>query len=289
MRLGILDIGSNSVRLMLWENGETPEKKIIVSGLGKNLAAGGMLDAAAKERTKKAIDSLIAYGEERGAEKFYAFGTAAMRKAADGKAFAAEITAETDMPVEIIGGEEEAAVGLLGALGGKDGGIVDIGGASTEITVCSAGRCVYSHSLDLGTVSLADLCGQSFPAARAVCAERVKEYGKVPAAEFYGIGGTATSLAAVAQELEPYDPARVNGYVLDKKELCAMKDRLYSMSVEERKSLKGLQPERAEVIAGGSALLLAVMEHLGIENIRVSESDNLEGYALSRFGNGEHR
>ena len=265
MRLGILDIGSNSVRLMLWENGETLEKKIIVSGLGKNLAAGGMLDAAAKERTKKAIYSLIAYGKERDTEKFYAFGTAAMRKAADGKAFAAEITAETGVPVEIIGG------------------------ASTEITVCSAGRCVYSHSLDLGTVSLADLCGQSFPAAQALCAERVKEYGKVPAAEFYGIGGTATSLAAVAQELEPYDPARVNGYVLDKKELCAMKDRLYSMSVEERKNLKGLQPERAEVIAGGSALLLAVMEHLGIENIRVSESDNLEGYALSRFGNGEHR
>ena len=274
---------------MLWEKGKTLEKRVVVTGLGRGLQSGGTLDGAAAERTLNAVRSLKAYAKDRGAERFCAFGTAAMRKAADGGEFARRIALETGVPTEIIGGEEEAAFGLSGALCGRDGGIVDIGGASTEITVSAGGKKIYSYSLDLGTVSLTDACGQNAEKSAALCAEKIKEYGEIPSAEFYGIGGTATSLAAIDLALSPYDPARVNGHVLGRETMRSLASRLAAMSVEERRNLKGLQPERAEVIANGALLLVAIMERFGMEKITVSESDNLEGYALSRFAKTEDK
>ena len=283
MKYAVFDIGSNSVRVMLREKGVTLCKRLIVTGLGRGLETGGMISESAAARTLAAISSLKAYAESEGAERFYAFGTAAMRKAANGGAFSRRIERETGVAAEIVSGEEEAALGLLGALGGRDGGIVDIGGASTEITVSAGGRRIYTHSLDLGSVTLTDACGQNAEKAAALCAKKIEEYGAIPAAEYCGIGGTATSLAAIALKLSPYDPARVQGYAISRLEMRALADRLSAMSVEERRTLKGLQPERAEVIGGGAILFSAIMERFGMEKITVSESDNLEGYALSRL------
>ncbi len=288
MKYAIFDIGSNSVRMMLWD-GKTLEKRIRITGLGKGLNAGKVLDAAAMARTLEAISEFKKYAEEKGAEGYFAYGTAAMRRAENGKAFAERIVRETGVETEIIDGEEEAAIGLRGALAGRDGGIVDIGGASTEITVASGGRKIYSYSLDLGTVTLTDACGQNAAEAERYCAEKVKEYGEIPKAEYYGIGGTATSLAAIDLGTEPYDPAQVNGHRIGLKRIGEIAKTLSSMRVEERKKLKGLQPERADVIANGAILLRSIMERYGIEEITVSESDNLEGYALSRFGKKEDK
>ena len=283
MLYGVIDIGSNSVRSMLWREGVTLKKEVIITRLGENLNASGILCDAAKIRTVEAIAALRDKLLSDGAEYICAFGTAAMRRAANGAAFGREIKEKLSIPVEIVSGEEEAALGLIGALNGKDGGIIDIGGASSEISVSRGGKRIYGYSLDMGVVRLADICGQDADKLKTTCAEAVKEYPDVPYAEFYGIGGTATSLAAIDLALDPYDPEKVNGYKMDVVRLKALSEKLLSMSVEERKRLKGLQSGRAEVIAGGSVLLLAIMDKLGLEEITVSESDNLEGYALSRF------
>lgn len=283
MLLGVIDIGSNSVRSMLWQDGVTIKKEVVITRLGENLASDGVLCENAKKRTFAAVAALKNKLIEDGAQNICAFGTAAMRRAANGAAFGKELAEKLALPVEIVSGEEEAELGLIGALGGKDGGIIDIGGASSEISVSRGGKRIYGYSLDMGVVRLVDICGQDADKLRLVCAEAVQKYPAVPAARFYVIGGTATSLAAIDLALEPYDPKKVDGYKMSADRLSRLSEKLLSMSVEERKKLKGLQSGRAEVIAGGSVLLIAIMDKLKLEEITVSESDNLEGYALSRF------
>ena len=148
-------------------------------------------------------------------------------------------------------------------------------------------KVIYSHSLDLGAVKLKDACGQDFNSVEKVTAEKLKEYGIVPKTQFYAIGGTATSLAALELELEPYDPKMVDGYVLTKLNLSNLVDKLFSLTIEERKKLKGMFPPRAEVIAGGAKLLLDIMTLVDVDEIIVSERDNLEGYLIKRLKENE--
>jgi len=104
----------------------------------------------------------------------------------------------------------------------------------------------------------------------------------VPKTTFYAIGGTATSLSAICQRLDPYDPSKVHGYRLGLDEIKNLVDRLYSMTVEDRKKLKGLQPERAEVISGGALLMQKILEFLCVGQVVTSERDNLEGYLIKK-------
>lgn len=288
MKYGVIDIGSNSVRLLMSENGKTLYKKVITTKLGEGLSLFPVLKETAILRTVNAIKELQSYALLDGADKVYSFATAAVRSATNGNVFVDNVFRETGICVEVVSGEVEAFLGLSGALNGKDGGIIDIGGASSEITVSKNGSTVYSHSLDLGVVRLCDLCGQDETSIRSACKEKIVEYGVVPDADFYAIGGTATSLAAIDLELEVYDPKKVHGHRLTKENLNRLAKKLVSMSVEERKKLKGLQPARAEVIAGGAILLEEIVKMLKTDFVTVSENDNLEGYLAYKLNlNGE--
>ena len=99
-----------------------------------------------------------------------------------------------------------------------------------------------------------------------------------PKTEYFTIGGTATSIAAIMQELQPYDPKKTHGYKIYIKDLKELTEKLYLMPIDERKRLKGLQPERAEVISCGALILLETMQKIGLQYVIVSENDNLEGY-----------
>lgn len=286
MTYGVIDIGSNSVRLMINRDGQTLYKKPIITKLGEGISIRPVLNEAAMERTVSAISLLYEEAKNAGADEVLLFATAAVRGAENGSDFVSRVYDRTGLKTDVISGKDEAGLGLLGALGGSDGGIIDVGGASTEITVCKNGKTVYAYSLDLGSVRLTDLCGQDGALIKKTVAGKIKEYGKVPSSDFYGIGGTATSLAAVDLALEEYDPNRVNGHRISCGRLEEIAETLVSMSVEERKRLKGLQPERAEVIACGALLLSGIVKMLGIEYITVSESDNLEGYLFKKLGHG---
>ncbi len=288
MKYGVIDIGSNSVRLLMSEDGKTLYKKVITTKLGEGLSLAPVLKETAISRTVNAVKYLQSFALADGAEKVYAFATAAVRSANNGSVFTDCVMRETGLFVEVVSGEVEAFLGLSGALNGKDGGIIDIGGASTEITVSKDKLTVYSHSLNLGAVRLVDLCGQDEDKVRSVCKKKIEEYGAVPKADFYAIGGTATSLAAIDSELEVYDSKKIHGYRLTDKVVGRLAKKLISLSVEDRKKLKGLQPARAEVIAGGAILLEEIMKSLKIDYVTVSENDNLEGYLAYKLNlNGE--
>lgn len=282
MKISAIDVGSNSVRLMVMADGKTLYKQLETTRLADGLAASGLLKAEAIERTARAVQLFAAAAELNGAGTPYVFATAAVRSAKNGSEFVERVKELTGIAVDVISGEEEAACGILGALRSNDGGIIDLGGASTEITLQSGGRAVYTKSVNIGTVRLFDTAGQDKAALQAAIDGAISGYGDLSLKgwDMYGIGGTATSLAALYHELDKYDPAIVNGTVLTAGWLGEMAEKLLSLTVEERKKIRGMEARRADVIAGGCLLLYSILTRFGASHITVSESDNLEGYVL---------
>lgn len=280
MKIAAIDIGSNSVRLMVRSGGKTLYKKLCTTRLGEGLALTGSLKAEAIERTAQAVATFVREGEDAGAQ-VYAFATAAVRSSRNGGALVDRVKALTGLTVDVISGEQEAEIGLKGAVGTRTGGIIDIGGASTEVSLQESGVLRYAKSVSVGTVRLFDLCGQDREKLEEVIAARLSEYGAVPDIRpIYGVGGTATTLAAVWLALPQYDPERVNGCRISLPSLKALSERILAASVEERRQMPGMDVSKADVIGGGSLLLVRLMERLGLEEITVSESDNLEGYVI---------
>ena len=282
MKISVIDVGSNSVRLMVMADGKTLYKQLDTTRLGEGLANSGVLKPEAIERTARAVQLFAAAAELNGAGTPYVFATASVRSASNGGDFVKRVKQLTGIDVDVISGEEEAACGITGALRGRDGGIIDLGGASTEITLQKGGKTVYSKSVNVGTVRLYDIAGQDRQALERAARTALKDYGNLSLAgtDMYGVGGTATSLAALFHELPAYDPKVVDGTVLTVGWLGSMAERLLSMPVEERKAMRGMDVRRADVIAGGCLLLHHILKRFGAEKLTVSESDNLEGYVL---------
>ena len=282
MKISAIDVGSNSVRLMVMADGKTLYKQLDTTRLAEGLAGSGVLKPEAIERTARAVQIFAAAAELNGAGTPYVFATAAVRSSKNGADFVARVKALTGIDVDVLSGEEEAACGILGALRGRDGGIIDLGGASTEITLQQGGKTLYSKSVNIGTVRLFDMAGQDRFALQAAIDNSLNGYGSLSldGKDIYGIGGTATSLAALYHELEKYDPKVVEGTVLTREWLCAEAEKLLSLTVEERKALRGMEPRRADVIAGGCLLMYSILNRFNADRITVSESDNLEGYVL---------
>ena len=282
MKISAIDVGSNSVRLMVMADGKTLYKQLDTTRLGEGLANSGVLKPEAIERTARAVQLFAAAAELNGAGTPYVFATASVRSASNGGDFVKRVKQLTGIDVDVISGEEEAACGITGALRGRDGGIIDLGGASTEITLQKGGKTVYSKSVNVGTVRLYDIAGQDRQALERAARTALKDYGNLSLAgtDMYGVGGTATSLAALFHELPAYDPKVVDGTVLTVGWLGSMAERLLPMPVEERKAMRGMDVRRADVIAGGCLLLHHILKRFGAEKLTVSESDNLEGYVL---------
>ncbi|MBE7083596.1 MAG: hypothetical protein E7373_03220 [Clostridiales bacterium] len=284
MLYGVIDVGSNSVRLMISNGLETISKKVKTTRLAEGMS-NGYLTANAINKTATAVCEFVSMAKEQAVDEIYIFATAAVRVAVNSKEFLDKVYSLCKMRVDVVSGELEAQLGLLGALSGKDGGIVDVGGASSEVAVIKSGKNVYSKSIKLGAVSLKDTCGQDYLSSKKFVIDKISEYGKVLPSDFYAIGGTATSIASIFLECEPYDPKKINGFKISAKDLSSLTLKLYKMSVQERQKLKGLQPERAEVIAGGALILLEIMNKIGVDYVTVSESDNLEGYLAKKMEN----
>ncbi len=283
-KIAAIDIGSNSVRLMMWADGKTLYKRIDTTRLGEGLASSGKMKTEAIERTALAVSRFVGQAKAEGAEKVYAFATAAVRSSSNRSQFTDRVKELCGVEVDVVSGEREAELGINGALGKSDGGIIDVGGASTEITLRRDGKRVYSRSLDVGTVRLYDICGRDFDKLQSYIREVIKGYGEVRAdgLEMRAIGGTATTIAAVSLSLEKYDPTRTHGTVVTLGEIQDMAKRFLAMEVDEVKKVIGMDARRADVIGGGCLLMSEIMQLLGVRAITVSENDNLEGYVLAK-------
>lgn len=288
----IIDIGTNSVRLLLAEKDEKEEWKILKKDLRSTRLGEGMTDKAyigkgPQERTLKAIEEFAAAARLEGADEIFAYGTSIMRDAANGPAFSDEVTSAVGIPVRILSGKEEAYYSYIGAAGtsGVVTSVVDIGGGSTEICMGFGTDIGMRHSFRLGCVR----CSKQFDTTTPRGVAELKKHcfdlfrhtelmQSVKNVErWIGVGGTVTSMAAMLQELEVYDSAKVQDFVIHQDDVNRMLKKLCAMSYDDKCHLTGLMPERADIIVAGVAILDALMEYFALPEIIVSDRDLSEG------------
>ncbi len=285
MKISAIDIGSNSVRLALVSDGKTLYKRIRTTRLGEGLSFSGSMKDEAIERTALAVADFVNCAKTEKTDKLYAFATAAVRSASNKAQFLARVKELCGLEIDVISGETEAKIGILGALGNNDGGIIDVGGASTEVTFRAGGRTVYSKSVNVGTVRLFDLAARNKQKLLRIISEKIEEYGEFSAenVNMRAIGGTATRLAAIKHNLLQYTPEVTDGTNFTVGELEKYADGLLSTSVEIIRA-NTICSASAEVIGGGCLLLAEIMKKLKIKSLTVSERDNLEGYIIYKEG-----
>lgn len=165
----VIDVGSNSVRLMLVADGKVLYKTLDTTRLGEGIAFSPRLKEEAQERTANAIAAFKNRAEAEGAAIVYAYATAAVREAENKDEFLRLVKEKSGIDLSVLSGEEEAALGMSGALHSADGATLDVGGASTEIAVRHAGKIVYKKSVPLGVVRLKDLCGRDLRKIGELC------------------------------------------------------------------------------------------------------------------------
>lgn len=282
-KFAVIDIGSNSVRLMFVADGKVLYKGLQTTRLGEGIAEKPVLNAAAIERSARAVEFFYEKAKNEGAENIVAFATAAVRSAENGYQFTARVKELCGLDIEVISGEEEAEIGILGALGYADGGVIDIGGASTEIVVKGKGVIIYKKSINIGVVRLKDKCGRDKILLEEAAVNAAREFGQVPSnGVLYGIGGTATTLTAQVLRLQEYCSEKITGAKITAEQIRSLADKLLTMSVEEIAALPCMPKGRADVLTGGAVLLATLMQKLGIHTLIASDTDNLEGYAIKR-------
>lgn len=285
MKISAIDIGSNSVRLALVSDGKTLYKRIRTTRLGEGLSFSDSMKDEAIERNALAVADFVNRAKAEKTDKLYAFATAAVRSASNKAQFLARVKQLCGLEIDVISGETEAKIGILGALGNNDGGIIDVGGASTEVTFRAGGRTVYSKSVNVGTVRLFDLAARNKQKLLRIISEKIEEYGEFSAenVNMRAIGGTATRLAAIKHRLLQYAPEVTDGTNFTVGELEKYADGLLSTPVEIIRA-NTICSASAEVIGGGCLLLAEIMKKLKIKSLTVSERDNLEGYIIYKEG-----
>ncbi len=306
MRIGAVDIGTNSTRLLIADvtaDGRIAEldRRSQVTRLGDGVDLSGRLGDQAMERV---FATLGAYRDaldaaEVPADARVAVLTSAVRDAANGAGFAAQVRDRFGLDAQTIAGEREAQLMFLGATHGRDPAdttpllVYDIGGGSTELVVGHAGRVDFHVTTQAGVVRQSERHIHHDPPQpselQALAAEIRRIIEQLVPAEVrsqaraaIGVAGTATSLAAIDQELEPYDPARVHGYVAELGTAELQLARLAQLPLAERKEIRGLHPDRARVIVAGLVILIEVLRAFGFRRTEVSEHDILHGVLLER-------
>jgi exopolyphosphatase/guanosine-5'-triphosphate,3'-diphosphate pyrophosphatase len=302
VRVGVVDIGTNSTRLLIAdvEDGRVHEveRRSQVTRLGEGVDATGRLG---EEPMRRVFDTLQAYHEaivERGCDATTGVLTSAVRDAANGAEFTAAVRARFDLDVRTVDGDEEARLTFLGATAGREapaGGpllVLDIGGGSTEFVVGAQGDVAFHVSTQAGVVRQTERHVHTDPPAaaelqalvaevRGIIADSVPPEVRDGVAAGVAVAGTATSAAAIEQELDPYDPNRVEGYVLELGDCELLLARLAAMPLAERRTVVGLHPDRAPTIVAGVAILLEALRAFDLDRVEVSERDILWGCAIA--------
>jgi exopolyphosphatase/guanosine-5'-triphosphate,3'-diphosphate pyrophosphatase len=301
-RVAVVDIGTNSTRLLVADISdgriaEELDRESVVTRLGAGVDADGALKADAIERVFSTLADFKSRIDERRPHKALAVLTSAVRDASNGPDFANTVNERFGLEPHILTGDREAELTFLGATSERDPDdrtptvVIDIGGGSTEIVIGAGREAEFHVSNQAGVVRQTERHIHSDPPTndeldelaedvRATLANNVPQQRRSAVTHAIAVAGTATSLGAIAQELEPYDPQKVHGYTLSEDECRELLQQLASVPLEERRKTPGLHPDRAPTIVAGVIILLAALELFGLERVEVSEHDILRGAAL---------
>jgi exopolyphosphatase / guanosine-5'-triphosphate,3'-diphosphate pyrophosphatase len=299
VRVAVVDIGTNSTRLLVADVGDGRVREVArrstVTRLGRGVDTSAQLSAEAIEDVCFVVGNYIERYEDLGAERVTAIATSAVRDASNSQMFLAELRERFALDARILNGAEEAGLTYAGASADRPPGertlVIDIGGGSTELIVGDGPDVGFYASLQAGTVRHTERYLKTDPAepahledlaadVRGLISEALEGTAIAQANEGIAVAGTPTSLAAIDQDLEPYDPERVHGYRLSLDSIQHMLSALAAKPLAERLQVRGLQPGRAVTIVAGVVILIQGMRAFGLSEIEVSEHDILWGAAL---------
>ena len=305
MRVAVVDIGTNSTRLLVADvaaDGTLAEleRRSRVTRLGDGVDSTGVLSPAAIARVFAVLDGYARSIERHHAEVRTAVLTSAVRDAANGAEFVAQVQQRYGLQARAIPGSEEAQLTYLGATADRGSGeertlVIDVGGGSTELIVGAGTAVEFFVSMQAGVVRQSERHLSSDPPSvselgslatevSALIARSVPLEVRRGGGRAIAVGGTATSCAAIDQDLEPYDSARVHGYRLPLSTLKLLLARLASMDLAQRRRVRGLQPDRAPTVVAGVVILICVLEAFELDALEASEHDILRGVALRAAG-----
>ncbi|HTX45914.1 MAG TPA: Ppx/GppA phosphatase family protein [Solirubrobacteraceae bacterium] len=304
--VAVVDIGTNSTRLLVAEltDGRVTdelERRSTVTRLGAGVDADGRLADDSMKRVYATLQKYRQAIDEHGASvRAVAVMTSAVRDAANGAEFADQVAKRFGLQPHILAGDDEARLTFLGAMSERDPNdhtrtlVIDIGGGSTELVVGDGHEMRFHVSTQAGVVRQTERYLHSDPPTPAELKALRGNVGEIVSAAVpsedresvrhaIAVAGTATQLAAIAQGLEPYDPERVQGYVITADERDRLLAQLAAVPLDERCRTPGLDPARAPTIVAGAAILSVVMDLFGLDRVEVSEHDILRGAAME-FG-----
>jgi len=305
MKIAAIDIGTNSTRLLISELKNslfhTLEREMEITRIGKNLKISGKISSGSAQAVSNILKKYKVLLENHGVTRYRAVGTNAVRKAINSKWFISYIKESTGIKIESITGEEEAYLTFYGASRSLDIPksilVIDIGGGSTEFILGNNGPEINMvESLDIGCVNLSEEFIKD-EGPDKIELEKMHSYicnyisgtmgliGRRSDIAIIGVAGTITTLAAIDLGIEEYDSSRIHLHRLTGEKISGIYRRLCSVPLNERKKIRGLEPARADIIIGGTAILLEILRQLDKDSIIVSEQDILDGiiYTLAKF------
>ena len=293
-----IDIGTNSVRLLVSQDGRTTLERLMrITRLGKGVDASGRLDPDAIERTVAVLREYRDVMDRFGVGRVRMTATSAARDAANRDDFFDAAEAAVGVRPELLSGEEEGRLSFLGATADLDPAdgpflVCDIGGGSTEFSYGTT-ESEATISTDMGCVRITEAWLHSDPPSAEELSQAISiveihlddVVREIPeateAATFVGLAGTVSAAAAIEIGLAEYDRDRIHHFVLTK---AAVEDVFRTLATEtraERLDNPGLEEARADVIVGGMCVFVTIMRRLVLESCLVSEADILDGLALS--------
>jgi exopolyphosphatase/guanosine-5'-triphosphate,3'-diphosphate pyrophosphatase len=296
VRVAVVDIGTNSTRLLIAEpDGDglrELERRSEVTRLGEGVDRTGELGEEPQARVFTVLAQYAAQIAEHEAERTTAVMTSAVRDASNGPEFAERVRREHGLEGRTLSGDEEAQLTFRGATATREPGggpllVVDIGGGSTELVVGEDGEVSFHVSTQNGVVRHTERHLHDDPPTR----EQMDALSQAVRADFerhartgvqaaIAVAGTPTSCAAIDLGIEPYDPSRVEGHELSVERLGELRDRLAALPLAKRRKVPGMHPDRAPTIVAGVLILIEALNAFGLGHVRVSERDILWGAAL---------
>jgi exopolyphosphatase/guanosine-5'-triphosphate,3'-diphosphate pyrophosphatase len=303
MRVAVVDIGTNSTRLLIADVDPATdtvielERRTTVTRLGQGVDASGTLATEAMQRVFATLAEYRAAMDEHEVTTNVAVLTSAVRDASNGKTFTAAVRDRFALDARTIAGDEEARLTFLGATSERPADdttptvVIDIGGGSTEFVVGTGHDATFHVSTQAGVVRMTERHLHDDPPTpeqlralredvRATITEAIAPDVRSSVERAIAVAGTATSLAAIDQALEPYDPARVHGHAVSIARTEQILGALAAIPDAERRAISGLHPDRAPTIVAGVAMLLEALEAFGLHAFEASEHDILRGAAL---------
>jgi exopolyphosphatase/guanosine-5'-triphosphate,3'-diphosphate pyrophosphatase len=282
--IAAIDIGSNSVRLVLYRlEGRaiwTVFNEKVLAGLGRDLASTGRLSPEGAEQALTALKRFAAVIDGVKPSRTFIAATAAVREAADGQAFCDKVAAETGLNIRVLSGEEEARYAALGVLAGipdARGVAADLGGASLELNRIEGGDVARGVTLPLGPFALADKAGFDADRLRQTIAKRLKPAADFRADTLYAVGGAWRTLAQVHMSHNDYPLHIVHQYELRASEARQIAQVVARSSRASLEKWSGVSRKRAETLPYAALVLEGLIDRLGLERIVISAWGVREG------------